>query len=188
MTIKLIKILNSIILFLTLTLFFHGFLQAETAKIVDNKIVETKKNKIHSGTDKKFEYNHTFYREKELKDDKGKVIIKRENVTQTIPGETLLGVITYKYIYFNSAKEIVFTLPLPKKVSYKHGTATDEKYLWVSSDDAKTWSRFSNFTIMPTDKTQKKETAYDITHLQWRLKKNLIKGDTGTLKYKIIIR
>jgi len=183
-------ILRSLIKTSALVLLTITFLHNANAKPTkaSNGIVENHNKTINKGKGDKFDYSHTFYREKKIKNKDGKSEVKREYVTQTLPGEELLGVATYTYTYHEPAKEIVFTLPLPKEVIYVQGSATDEKHIWFSADGGKNWSRFRSLRVTEKDGTKRIATGNDVTHLQWRMANALNKGDTGKLEYKIVIR
>jgi hypothetical protein len=151
-------------------------------------IIETNKKSTNNGKTDSFNYTHTFYREKTMPIANGKPEIKREYVTQTLPGEELIAVATFTYTQDKPASEVVFTLPLPKEAMYVEGSATDEKYVWFSVDNGKNWSRYRDLRVTETNGTKRIATGKDVTNLQWRMASPLQKGDTGKLEYKIIIR
>ena len=135
-----------------------------------------------------FSYTHTFYRENKTQTDDLTSDIKQEPVTQTLPGEELIAVTDYTYINRKPTNKSVFTLHLPKETIYVEGSATDGKNVWFSTDNGKTWSQYPDIHIIKPDGTKHIATNKDITHLQWRMPHPLKKGDTGTLKYKVIIQ
>lgn len=154
---------------------------------VSSEIAE-KQDKVHnSGEDTHFKYTHSFYREKEFTDEKGKKDFKRQYVSRILPGEALLAVVNYIYKLDDVAKEPIITLPLPKEVVFIEKTASNPEYLWVSADDGKSWSKFENLKIPEVGGKKRAATGKDITHLQWRIASTLNKGESGTLEYKVMV-
>ena len=140
------------------------------------------------GEAKDFEYKHEVFREKTIKQKDGTSKTEKELVERTVPGEELIGELHYKYLNDEPSKNIVFTLPLRKEFAYVEGSATDEKWVWFSVDDGKTFSRFDDLKKVDDKGKMRVATGNDITHLQWRMAKELQKGEEGTLKYHFIIR
>lgn len=171
----------------TFILLSINHLQAE-AQIKTPKIVENHNKTVNSGKSTNFKHTHTFFREKKVISKNGKEEIKREYVTQVLPGEELLGIATYTYKSNEPAENPVFTLPLPKETIYVKGSATNEKYVWFSVDDGKSWSRFRDLRVTEPNGIKRIATGNDVTHLQWRMAKDLNKGDSGELEYHVIVR
>lgn len=155
----------------------------------DNPPVQTPQETV--GTNKPsqtIEYSHEFYREKKITLSDGKTEIKREYVTQTIPGEELLAIVPYTYKKSTPAEEIILTLPIPKETIFVENSATDADNVWYSADNAKEWSKFSDLRVIDKDGSKRIALGADVTHLQWRITKPFKYGDTGTLEYRVIIR
>ena len=138
--------------------------------------------------DGKFEYRHTMLKEKTVKQEDGSEKTTLEEVKRTLPGEELIGVFEYKYLNDEKAEDVVFSLPLRKEFVYVEGSATDEKYVWFSTDDGKTYSRFKDLKVKMKSGAERVATGNDVTNLQWRMAKPLNKGDTGKLRYHVIVK
>jgi hypothetical protein len=153
----------------------------------DTAHIEKKENKNSKNTDS-IDYSHRFYREKTIDTETGEKNIKREYVTQTIPGEELIAVALYTYKKEKPTEEVIFTVPIPKEAIYVENSASDSDNVWFSTDNSKKWAKFKDLRVVKKDGTKRIALGKDVTHLQWRLTKPFKYGDTGTLEYKIIIR
>ena len=136
----------------------------------------------------KFDSVHKIYREKIILKDDGTQEKIREEVKSSLPGEELVGVLTYTYKHNEPAENTVLTTELQKEFIYVEGSATDEEYVWFSADNGKTFARFTDLRRIDENGVPRIATGNDVTHLQWRHARPLKKGDGGTLEYRIIIK
>lgn len=131
---------------------------------------------------------HDIYREKIILKEDGTQEKIREEAKSALPGEELVGVLSYKYVEDKEADNSVLTMKLQKEFIYVVGSATDEEYVWFSIDGGKNYARFADLRKTDAQGVQTPITGKDITHLQWRHPRALKKGDSGSLEYRVIIR
>lgn len=131
---------------------------------------------------------HKILREKIILKNDGTQEKIREIAENALPGEELVGVLTYKYLQDKEADNSILTMALQKEFIYVEGSATDEQYVWFSTDGGNTYARFSDLRVTDEEGATEKASGKDITHLQWRRPHALNKGDGGALEYRVIIR
>jgi len=131
---------------------------------------------------------HEIFREKIILKNDGTQEKIREQAKNALPGEELVGVLTYEYLQDKEADNSILTMALQKEFIYVEGSATDEDYVWFSVDGGKTYARFADLIVTDKEGTSQKATGKDVTHLQWRHPHALNKGDSGTLEYRVTIR
>ncbi len=135
-----------------------------------------------------FKHEHAMFKEKSVKQDDGSEKTVLEKVKSVLPGEELVGVMKYEYTHAVQADNVVFSLPVRKEFAYVEGSATDEKYVWFSTDNGKTFQRMKDLIVKMPSGAERPATGNDVTNLEWRMARPIQKGEKGELSYRIIVR
>lgn len=131
-----------------------------------------------------------FRETKEKKDGKETTVLVP--VEKARAGETMIYSVAYRNEGDAPAKNAVITDPLPKGVVCQPKTAlTPEADTEFSFDGGATWARLplARKVKGPGGKILEKPVAdAEITHVRWTLKKDLLPGAPGEIKFKVKVK
>jgi len=103
-----------------------------------------------------------------------------------LPKDVLLYSINYHNDSVESADAVVITNPIPEHMQYVDGSAGPRNHTDVvfSVDGGKSFNFPDKLFITAQNGQQRRATAKDYTHIQWRFKNSLSPGDKGTVEYR----
>ena len=124
--------------------------------------------------------------------EKGVKVKKVAPPEKIVPGDE----VTYTVSYINKtgkpADKIVITNPVPANTRYRDSTATgDGADIAYSVDGGKTFAVPGQLTVAIKDKSGKDvvrpAVAQDYTHIRWVLKQSVAPGQSGSVRFRVVI-
>jgi uncharacterized repeat protein (TIGR01451 family) len=124
--------------------------------------------------------------------EKGVKVRKLEPPVKMVPGDEVLYTLTYTNKTAKPAEKIAITNPMPKHTRYKEGSAAgDGTDITYSVDGGKTFATPDKLTVAIKDKSGKDSVrpavAQDYTHIRWLLKQNVAPGQSGSVRFRVVI-
>jgi uncharacterized repeat protein (TIGR01451 family) len=124
--------------------------------------------------------------------EKGVKVKKTGPPQKMIPGEEVLYTTTYTNKTAKPAENVAVTNLVPKHTRYKDGSAEgDSATITYSVDGGKTFATPDKLTVTIKDKSGKDivrpAVAQDYTHIRWVLKQNVTPGQSGSVRFRVVI-
>jgi uncharacterized repeat protein (TIGR01451 family) len=124
--------------------------------------------------------------------EKGVKVKRLAPPQKMLPGEDVVYTISYANKSARPAERVTVTNPVPKHTRYKDGTATGENTdISFSVDGGKTFATPDKLTVTVRDKSgkdvQRPANGYDYTHIRWVVKQNVAPGQSGSMRFRVVI-
>lgn len=124
--------------------------------------------------------------------EKGAKIKKLVAPQKMVPGDEVLYTLTYTNKTAKPAENVAVTDPVPKDTRYKDGSAEgDGAIITYSVDGGKTFTTADKLTVAIKDKSGKDSVrpavARDYTHIRWLLKQSVAPGQSGAVRFRVVI-
>ncbi len=124
--------------------------------------------------------------------EKGAKIKKLAPPQKMVPGDEVLYTVTYSNKTAKPADNVSVTSPVPKDTRYKDGSAEGEgATIAYSVDGGKTFATPDRLTVAFKDKVGKDSVrpaiAQDYTHIRWVIKQNVAPGQSGAVRFRVVI-
>lgn len=104
-----------------------------------------------------------------------------------VPGEMLAYSLNWENVDTKSAKNAVFTVPVPAEVTYVEGSAiADRAVVTFSADNGESFATRDELVVTAVD-SSKSAVAADITHVRWTYAEAVVGRSSGTLTYKAVL-
>lgn len=131
----------------------------------------------------------TVFQEKEVAGKDGKKTVKREPLTNAVPGQEIIYVITYRNTGTEPVQNVVVNNPVPKELAYVANSAQGNgTRLEASVDGGKSFGVFAQLTVKGADGKTRAANGSDVTHLRWTLTTPLKGGGEGDVTYRAVLR
>jgi uncharacterized repeat protein (TIGR01451 family) len=129
------------------------------------------------------------FQEKEVVGKDGKKSLKREAVSNAVPGQEVIYVITYRNTGKEPVQNVVVSNPVPKELAYVANSALgNDTRFEASVDGGKTFGVFSQLTVKGADGKTRAAAGSDVTHLRWTLTAPLKAAGEGSVSYRAVLR
>lgn len=109
--------------------------------------------------------------------------------TPTVPGTTVIFTTTYTNTGKQPAHAVVVTNPVPEHTVYVDQSAEGKNAsIAFSVDKGRTYGAPEKLVIRNPDRTTRKATAADYTHIRWTLTAPIAPGGTGSVSFAAKIK
>ena len=123
--------------------------------------------------------------------EKGAKVKKLVPTDKMVPGDEVLYTITYNNKTAKPAEKVMVTNPVPAHTRYRDGSAAgDGTDISFSVDGGKTFATPDKLTVTDNKSgkpVQRPASAADYTHVRWTVKQNVAPGQSGSVRYRVVI-
>ncbi|HTE16378.1 MAG TPA: hypothetical protein VK642_15000 [Burkholderiales bacterium] len=124
--------------------------------------------------------------------EKGVKVKKTGPPEKVVPGEEVTYTVAYTNKTGKPAEKIVITNPVPNHTRYRDGSAAGEGAdITFSVDGGKNFAAPDRLTVAIKDKSGKDivrpAVAQDYTHIRWVLKQSVAPGQSGSVRFRVVI-
>jgi uncharacterized repeat protein (TIGR01451 family) len=124
--------------------------------------------------------------------EKGVKVKKVAPVDKIVPGDEVTYTLTYTNKTGKPVNDLAVTNPVPKYTRYKDGTAAgDGAVIQFSVDGGKTYAAPGELAVVIKDKSgkdsQRPAVAQDYTHIRWVIKASVAPGQSGSVRFRVVI-
>ena len=123
----------------------------------------------------------------EVINEKGEKEIKRVGAeeAEVYPGDEVIFMTHYRNVGEKPADNVVITNPVPKHMIYVANSAEGKgSNIVFSIDGGEKYDKPSNLKIRTIDGKERAASPADYTHMRWIFKRDLKKGEKGSVSFK----
>lgn len=129
------------------------------------------------------------FREIEVTTKAGKKEKQLQAISNAVPGQEVVYVITYRNSGATPAARVVVSNPLPAGLVYQPGSAQGAGTRpEVSVDGGKQFGPLPQLTVRNTNGTVRAARAEDVTHVRWTVLQDVGPAAQGSVTYRAVLK
>ncbi|MBB5212704.1 DUF11 domain-containing protein [Microbulbifer hydrolyticus] len=113
---------------------------------------------------------------------------KMEPVERAKPGQKVVFVITYRNTGEEPAENLVVNNRVPNEMVYVADSAQGESALIQMSVDGNLFDELESLKVTETDGSVRAAKASDVVALRWILQGAVAPGDSGSVRYRAVLK
>lgn len=121
-------------------------------------------------------------------DASGAEVKKLEPVERAKPGQEVVFVITYRNTGEEPAENLVVNNRIPQEMVYVADTAQGESALIQVSVDGNLFGALESLKVSEVDEAVREAKASDVVALRWTLQGAVAPGDSGSVRYRAVLK